>query len=119
MKYYNLSLLLSIILFLFCTLLNHLHLKTEYVFLVIGLTTFIFLSVLSTILKIKMDTLKKKHEKQLSILRHDIRGLLSPALLMADRILLNQSIDEKTKKSATMIADSIESITHYLNQIKR
>lgn len=61
---------------------------------------------------------EESHHKQLALLRHDVKGILTPALLMTDRILLNRSADEKIIQSAETIAESIEKTASYLNQTK-
>jgi|GEM_PF-4179351 len=62
---------------------------------------------------------KNNHYRQLSLLRHDVKGLLSPALLQADRIILNKSADKKIIQSAESIASSIEKTSDYLNATKK
>lgn len=48
----------------------------------------------------------EEYDAQLSRLRHDIRGILSPALLMADKLAFHE--DESVKKAAQIITDAIE-----------
>lgn len=62
---------------------------------------------------------KNNHYRQLSLLRHDVKGLLSPALLQSDRIILNKSADKKIIQSAESIASSIEKTSDYLNSTKK
>ncbi|MCP1242078.1 hypothetical protein GOB86_05925 [Acetobacter lambici] len=47
-------------------------------------------------------------------LRHDIRGIISPAMLVAEQLLLSQ--DPATKKAATTINDSLDRLTARLKQ---
>ena len=42
-------------------------------------------------------------------LRHDLRGVLSPALLTADRLLTNE--DPKVKRAGTMMVQAVERAT--------
>ncbi|CAI3946085.1 unnamed protein product [Commensalibacter communis] len=67
----------------------------------------------------KITKIEVTQQQQLSVLRHDVKGLLSPALLMADRILLNKLADEKTLQSAESIAQSIEKVADYLKETKK
>ena len=46
------------------------------------------------------------HERELSRLRHDLRGILSPALLLADR--LSMSDDPIAKRTAEAMISTIE-----------
>ncbi|MDI2090080.1 hypothetical protein [Commensalibacter oyaizuii] len=88
------------------------------IFVIIGVyITILMANIFYNFLK-QIDAIKNKHEKELSVLRHDVKGLLSPALLMADRILLNKSADEKIQKSAESIAQSIEKVSEYLTASK-
>ena len=48
----------------------------------------------------------KEHERKLSHLRHDLRGILSPALLLADR--LSMSEDPMAKRTAEAMIRTIE-----------
>lgn len=79
----------------------------------------LLLSFITFIYQLQCYKIHKSHEKQLSTLRHDIKGLLSPALLQADRIMLNKSADQKIIQSAEAIAVSIEKISAYLNSTKK
>ncbi|WP_338331779.1 hypothetical protein [Acetobacter sp. LMG 32666] len=47
-------------------------------------------------------------------LRHDIRGIISPAMLVAEQLLLSQ--DPATHKAATTINDSLDRLTARLKQ---
>ncbi len=47
-----------------------------------------------------------EHERALSRLRHDLRGILSPALLLADRLLTSQ--DPLAKRTAETMILTIE-----------
>ena len=48
----------------------------------------------------------REHEQALSRLRHDLRGILSPALLLADRLLTSQ--DPLAKRTAETMILTIE-----------
>ncbi|MDI2113587.1 hypothetical protein [Commensalibacter nepenthis] len=89
-------------------------------FIVIFLGAYCTFATLLTIIYYQKKLVKiETNQKQLlSILRHDVKGILSPALLMADRILLNKSADEKTLQSAESIAQSIEKVAEYLKETK-
>ena len=52
-------------------------------------------------------------ETLVSRLRHDIRGAITPASLMADRLKLNA--DPAVQRSGTIIGDAIERIVKTLN----
>ncbi|QNT78778.1 hypothetical protein [Entomobacter blattae] len=51
----------------------------------------------------------------LSSIRHDVKGLLTPALLMADKLALSK--DPDIQKSAQIIITSIEKVTKRLNTL--
>ena len=55
-------------------------------------------------------------KKQVSTLRHDIRGILSPAMLTADR-LLNHA-DPSVKRAGEVIIRTVERITGRLLETK-
>lgn len=88
------------------------------IFTLMGIYSAVTLFLLITFYQSKLAKIETQHEKQLSVLRHDVKGILSPALLMADRILLNKTADEKTKESAESIAQSIEKVAEYLKESK-
>ena len=48
----------------------------------------------------------QEHERTLSLLRHDLRGILSPALLLADRLSASQ--DPMAKRTAEAMISTIE-----------
>ncbi len=52
------------------------------------------------------ETMIAEHERELSRLRHDLRGILSPALLLADR--LSMSEDPVASRTAEAIIQTIE-----------
>jgi hypothetical protein len=53
-------------------------------------------------------------EAGLSRLRHDVRGMLAPALLMAD--LIRDSSDPRVAKAGTVIANGIERVDKRLRE---
>lgn len=99
--------------------LNNANLPLWCIFILMGIYSAVTLFLLVTFYQSKLAKIETQHEKQLSVLRHDVKGILSPALLMADRISLNKTADEKTKESAESIAQSIEKIADYLKETKK
>lgn len=89
------------------------------IFILMGLYSAAIIILLITCYQRKLAKIEIQHATQLSILRHDVKGILSPALLMADRILLNKTADEKTLQSAESIAQSIEKVAEYLKETKK
>lgn len=89
------------------------------IFTLMGIYSAISLFLLVTFYQRKLTKIEKQQKKELSILRHDVKGILSPALLMADRILLNKTTDDKNKQSAESIAQSIEKVAEYLKESKK
>lgn len=90
------------------------HMNVEFI---IFLGCFLFLLSSCLIIFFYQHQIRKinnRHNQALSILRHDIKGILSPALLHADRIILNKSADQKIIQSAEAIATSIEKASNYL-----
>ncbi len=59
------------------------------------------------------DTRVDQLEKLVSSLRHDLRGLITPASLIADRLRLNT--DPAIQRSANMISGVVERIVARLN----
>jgi len=59
------------------------------------------------------DTRMDQLEKLVSRLRHDIRGAITPASLMADRLKMNG--DPTIQRSGTIIRDAIDRIIKTLN----
>lgn len=55
-------------------------------------------------------------EKAVSRLRHDLRGALSPALLMADRLIGNT--DPGVKRAGEVIVRAIERVSDLLDATK-
>ena len=51
-------------------------------------------------------------EEQLSSLRHDLRGVLSPALMMSDRLLTND--DPRVRRAGEAVVRSVERATELL-----
>ncbi|CAI3924972.1 MULTISPECIES: hypothetical protein [Commensalibacter] len=88
------------------------------IFVLMGLYITTVTTLIITGYQRKLAKIETQHASQLSILRHDVKGILSPALLMADRILLNKTADEKTLQSAESIAQSIEKVAEYLKETK-
>ena len=54
----------------------------------------------------RAETSARAQERELSRLRHDLRGILSPALLLADR--LSMSDDPIAKRTAEAMISTIE-----------
>jgi hypothetical protein len=61
------------------------------------------------------DRLKELNQ-QVSTLRHDLRGMLSPAMLVADRLLDNQ--DPGVKRAGEMVIRTVERMTARLAETK-
>lgn len=89
------------------------------IFILMALYCAVIVILLIRFYQSKLNKITTLNEKQLSVLRHDVKGILSPALLMADRILLNKTADEKTIQSAESIAQSIEKVAEYLKETKK
>lgn len=66
----------------------------------------------------QQEALQKNYEQSLSRIRHDVRGILSPALLMADRITQSKNVDATISQTAEAIAQSIEQVSTYLTSTK-
>ncbi|WP_271839179.1 hypothetical protein [Commensalibacter communis] len=94
-------------------------LPTWFIFIFMGLYCTLILLFAMNFYQKKITKIEVTQQQQLSVLRHDVKGLLSPALLMADRILLNKLADEKTLQSAESIAQSIEKVADYLKETKK
>ncbi|CAI3947517.1 unnamed protein product [Commensalibacter communis] len=94
-------------------------LPTWFIFTFMGLYCTLILLFAMNFYQKKITKIEATQQQQLSVLRHDVKGLLSPALLMADRILLNKLADEKTLQSAESIAQSIEKVADYLKETKK
>ncbi|OUI79078.1 hypothetical protein HK18_03990 [Commensalibacter intestini] len=89
------------------------------IFLLVGIYCAAFVFLIIIFYQRKFAKIEETHRKQLSVLRHDVKGILSPALLMADRILLQKPTDEKISQSAESIAQSIEKVAEYLKDTKK
>ncbi len=66
----------------------------------------------------QQEALQKNYEQSLSRIRHDVRGILSPALLMADRITQSKNVDATISQTAEAITQSIEQVSTYLTSTK-
>ena len=56
-------------------------------------------------------------EAQSSALRHDMRGVLTPAMMMGDRLLANE--DPKVQRAGAAIVKSVQRATALLGENKR
>jgi hypothetical protein len=59
------------------------------------------------------DVRVEQLEKLVSTLRHDLRGLITPPLLIADRLKMNS--DPAIQRSGIVIATAVERILFRLN----
>ena len=104
--------------FLILYFLYHEHVSINAILLIACLIFFITFCIITYHFNTKIKKLKNQHNYLLSLIRHDVKGLLSPALLQADRISLNKAADQKIIQSAESIATSIEKTSNYLNSTK-
>lgn len=116
---YLFNIVLGSILYLILSYLYQYQCSIQFIIVFSCIVFFVSLCLTNLLFQIQTNKINKKYSKQLSVLRHDVKGLLSPALLQADRILLNKSADQKTLQSAESIANSIEKTSNYLNSTKK
>lgn len=109
----------GIILCILAFLLYDANLPLWCIFLLMGIYCAALVFLIIVFYQRKLTKIDETHRKQLSVLRHDVKGILSPALLMADRILLQKPTDEKISQSAESIAQSIEKVAEYLKDTKK
>ncbi len=62
------------------------------------------------------ETVLGRHEASSSALRHDLRGILSPALLTADRLLGSE--DKATRRAAEIMVQTVERAELRLRQAR-
>lgn len=109
----------GIILCIIAFSLYNINLPLWCIFILMGIYCAALVFLIIVFFQRKFTKIEESHRKQLSVLRHDVKGILSPALLMADRILLQKPTDEKISKSAESIAQSIEKVAEYLKVTKK